>query len=200
MRNAVGGLMLTLVTFAITNCGNGSPVSPTGPGGTTLTSLQSTATPVERPLNGTCVTTFSPAAPGAGDVCEVFEPVPSAVIAIAGLCQITHLGRTDWQAVQQLIFQLDAGGQPVIIGGQPVLRALRNCSTLTAANGDQLRHTAIGEIRPGNAPGEVAFDGTLTFTGGTGRFASASGSATASGVASLITSTGSFSMNGRVIY
>ena len=61
--------------------------------------------------------------------------------AVRGL----HLGRTALNAVQQLVFQLDANGQPVLVGGQPVAIQLRNCSTLTAANGDELVHTTIGD-------------------------------------------------------
>ena len=78
----------------------------------------------------------------------MFQPVPSAFIAISGVCTVSHLGRTELSAVQQLVFLLDANGQPVFIEGQPVVSELRNCSTLTAANGDALVHTTIGEVVP----------------------------------------------------
>ena len=32
---------------------------------------------------------------------------------------------------------------------------LRNCSTLTAANGDELDHTTIGDVMPGAGPAQV---------------------------------------------
>jgi hypothetical protein len=82
------------------------------------------------------------------------------------------------------VFQLDASGQPVLVGGQPVVIQLRNCSTLTSANGDELVHTTIGDVMPA-APAQVAFSGSMTFVDGTGRFTAVSGSATFSGTASL---------------
>jgi hypothetical protein len=76
----------------------------------------------------------------------VFQQVPSAFLSIGGTCAVSHLGRTELAAVQQLVFQLDASGQPVIIEGQPIVTELRNCSILTAANGDALVHTTIGDV------------------------------------------------------
>ena len=125
--------------------------------------------------------------------------LPSAFIAISGQCQVSHLGRTALNAVQQLVFQLDASGQPVLVGGQPVVIQLRNCSTLTAANGDELVHTTIGDVRPAG-PAQVAFSGSMTFVDGTGRFSAVSGAATFSGTASLATNTGAFSFEGTVGY
>jgi hypothetical protein len=57
--------------------------------------------------------------------------------------------------------------------------AMHGCLTLTAANGDILYATYDGsEPNPPNAHGFRFASGTLTFTGGTGRFSGASGSAT----------------------
>ena len=97
------------------------------------------------------------------------------------------------------MFLLDANGQPVLVGGQPVVIQLRNCSTLTAANGDELVHTTIGDVMPAG-PAQVAFSGSMTFVGGTGRFSAASGLATFSGTASVATNTGTFSFEGAVVY
>ena len=77
---------------------------------------------------------------------------------------------------------------------------LRNCTTLTAANGDQLDHTTIGDVMPGDGPAQAAFSGTMSFVGGTGRFSAASGSAEFDGTASLATNTGAFSFHGTVVY
>jgi hypothetical protein len=130
----------------------------------------------------------------------VFEAVPSAFIAIDGVCQVSHLGRSTTHAVQQLIFALDSQGQPILMAGQPIVSALRNCAAFTAANGDQLRHTTTGTVAPGATPAAVTFSGELQFAGGTGRFATASGTATFDGGANLITNTGFFSFNGGVTY
>ena len=152
----------------------------------------------DRPVNGDCQTSFT-FLQGPPAACSAFAQVPSAFIAISGQCQVSHLGRTELEAVQQLVFLLDGSGQPVLVNGQPVVTELRNCSTLTAANGDELRHTTIGDVQPAG-PGEVTFDGAMVFTGGTGRFSSASGTASFSGDASLITSTGGFTFSGTIAY
>jgi hypothetical protein len=154
---------------------------------------------VDRPIKGDCTATFTFIDADSAGQCAVFLPVPSAFIAIGGRCQVAHLGRTDLNAVQQLVFQLDAEGNPVIVNGQPVVIELRNCSTLTSANGDELEHTTIGDVMPAG-PAQVTFSGEMTFVGGTGRFSEASGSADFSGTASLATSTGAFAFEGTVVY
>ncbi len=154
---------------------------------------------VERPITGDCATTFTFIAPDTAGQCAVFQQVPSAFIAIAGSCQVAHLGRTEVHAVQQLVFQLDAAGNPVIVDGQPVVVELRNCGTLTAANGDELEHTTIADVGPAG-PAQAAFSGEMTFVGGTGRFSEASGPAELSGTANLATSTGAFRFEGTIVY
>jgi hypothetical protein len=70
--------------------------------------------------------------------------------------------------------------------------------TLTAANGDVLRVTTEGTNAP-NATG-VAFEATMRFVGGTGRFANAVGEAQVTGAASFITNTAAFTVNGWIEY
>jgi hypothetical protein len=161
--------------------------------------LWSSSNRVDRPIKGDCATTFTFIDPRVAGQCAVFQQVPSAFIAISGQCVVSHLGRTDLTAVQQLVFQLDASGQPVIVAGQPVVTELRNCSTLTAANGDALIHTTIG-VTQSSGPAQVEFSGVITLVGGTGRFAGASGSATFSGTARVATNTGAFSFEGTAVY
>lgn len=190
-----------IVLAGVTSCGDGSPMAPARVG--TTTSGEASAAgqgsdAVERPLSGRCETTFTFLSDGA-PACAIFEPLPSAFIEIAGECQVSHLGRTQLLAVQQVLFLLDDAGQPVLVDGQPVFRALRNCATLTAANGDQLHHTTSGDITAAG-PGEVTFAGTIAFVGGTGRFTEASGAAIFEGSASMVTSTGEFSMTGTLVY
>jgi hypothetical protein len=198
VRTLVG---LCALGLSLTSCADRSLVAPTddaallqaGPVG-------SSSNPVERPIKADCTTTFTLIDPGSAGQCAVFQQVPSAFIAIEGRCEPAHLGRADINAVQQLVFQLDAAGEPVIVGGQPVVTQLRNCTTLTAANGDELDHTTIGDVTQGAGPAQVVFSGTIEFVGGTGRFAAASGSAEFSGTANLATNTGAFSFQGTVVY
>jgi hypothetical protein len=70
--------------------------------------------------------------------------------------------------------------------------------TFTTANGDVLRATSVGTNTP-NGPG-VAFRATMTFIGGTGRFANATGEAHVDGAASFVTNSASFRLNGWIAY
>jgi hypothetical protein len=59
--------------------------------------------------------------------------------------------------------------------------------TLTAPNGDMVFGTYSGQALPAGAPNVVSYDDPGMITGGTGRFAGASGSVTQSGLADLAT-------------
>ena len=193
--------LFAVFAVILVSCSERSPVAPTDDRAVQPPSrqLQSSSNPVDRPIKGDCTTTITFIDANEAGACAVFQQVPSAFIAIGGRCTASHFGRTTVNAVQQLVFQLDASGQPVLVGGQPVVIQLRNCSTLTAANGDELVHTTIGDVMPAG-PARVAFSGSMTFVGGTGRFSAASGSATFNGTASLATNTGEFSFEGTVVY
>ena len=105
-------------------------------------------------------------AASAGGRCEVLT------VQIAGTGTATHLGRfTTDQSHCAIPTSLD------FTDGE---------FTLTAANGDQLRGTYSGELVPLEPP-LFAIDGQFTFTGGTGRFANATGGGNASGVQNLAT-------------
>ena len=194
-------VILSALALSLTRCADRSLVAPTDDAALLQSgAVRSSSNPVARPIRADCTTTFTFIDPGSEGQCAVFQQVPSAFIAIGGRCEAAHLGLAEIDAVQQLVFQLDAMGQPVIVGGQPVVVQLRNCTTLTAANGDELEHTTIGDVMPGAGPAQVAFSGTMSFVGGTGRFSAASGSAEFGGTASLATNTGAFSFGGTVMY
>jgi hypothetical protein len=119
--------------------------------------VPTTATPTaqqQRPHGGVCWTSFSQSGPR---------------IDITGTCQLTHLGRTQVTASQGVF----PTGPPVD-GALPI--ALANGEgTYTAADGDELRfeYSGTGEVDLGS--GRVDFRGASTYTGGSGRFARASG-------------------------
>jgi hypothetical protein len=188
-------------TLGAASCTASSPVSPSAvPAGVAEGGSRLEETSGERPVSGSCATTFAPVAAPPPETCSAFEAAPSAFVSIAGECRLTHLGRSSVLATQQLLFLLDNAGRPVIVDGAPIVNGLRNCGVFTAADGDQLRHTTTGTVAPGTEPGTVTFDGTITITGGTGRFGGASGQASFDGSASLVTNTGNFSTSGRVRY
>jgi len=74
--------------------------------------------------------------------------------------------------------------------------AFHGCLTLIAANGDVLEATYIGGAGPANVRGFAPGFGTLTFTGGTGKFANATGSATFTSVNSVFYVASSFAGGG----
>ena len=92
-------------------------------------------------------------------------------LLITGVCQMAHMGRTTFVIHQTLVFG-------------PVT-SFTGASTYTAANGDQLRTTHSGTATPTSDGTAVILAGTETAIGGTGRFASATGSATLTGMSFL---------------
>src|SRR5688500_8334296 len=110
-------------------------------------------------------------------------PVPRQVDT--GVCQLSHLGRTTIRSVQDI--DLATGTQVSVE------------LTFTAANGDVLRATNVGTSAP-SGPG-VRFQGNATFSGGTGRFANATGVARLEGTANFLTNTAAFTVvDGWIAY
>jgi hypothetical protein len=120
-----------------------------------------------QPLAGKCDTSFDP---------PPLPPPPVLRQVDTGTCQMTHLGRAAFHAVQDI--DLASGTQS------------STEVTFTTPNGDILRASSAGTSTP-NGPG-VAFDAIMTLVGGTGRFARASGSARVVGTASFATNTSTF--------
>jgi hypothetical protein len=147
------------------------------PEGGTAPSL---AVSVDRPAGGSC--TFAktplPAEPG--------QPANVRHLHIDEVCQLMHLGRTIGSAEETV----------TVTATGPVFT---NSTTYTAANGDQLFVTFSGSGTPPQN-GVVTFSGTETVTGGTGRFAGASGSLARSGSVSVLTLTGEFETSGTPSY
>jgi hypothetical protein len=204
MKNRTLTFVMVSFVAAALGCSSDSTLvspSPTLSGSLTSTDGYGTASGSRaRPIQGDCTTQFTPIDPNEAGACAVFDAQPSAFIRITGECRLAHLGRTELTSVQQLLFALDATGQPVIQNGQPVVTALRNCTTWTAADGDAIHHTSDGVVSPGVTPTQFNFDGAIVFTGGTGRFTGASGTASYEGTADLAVGTGSFSLEGSIVY
>jgi hypothetical protein len=108
-----------------------------------------------------------------------FDPV-EGTIEIHGIGFATYLGRSTFDTVQ------------------PLAPYVEFPATLNAANGDELHYTAIG-YPPGDGD-PFTFSGTLWFTGGTGRFSNATGSADYEGTASLVTMTGEVTYKGTIVF
>jgi hypothetical protein len=164
----------TLLTLLLAACAGDAPTAPRlAPG---AAAAERSPTPV--PIAGDCVLTFSPAPPP--------TPLPPVVRQVdVGTCQLSHLGRTTFEGVQDI---------NVALGTQSGQR------TLTAANGDLLRTTHVGTSAPGAVPGTIDFIADITIVGGTGRFAQATGHIRGVGTATLATHTTVVRFDGWIAY
>jgi hypothetical protein len=128
------------------------------------------ATP-ERPFGGTCTfaSTLLPPEPG--------QPPNVVRFHQDEVCHLRHLGLTTASTTETVTFT-ETG------------LVFVTTITYTAANGDQLFTTESGTATPPDQNGLIHFSGTQTVTGGTGRFADASGSFSEVGTVNPATATG----------
>ena len=162
-----------LLALVLAACADSLPTVPT-PERAELARGGGGAVAAARPISGRCELTVT--------------PLPSTPPIVrqtdTGTCQLSHLGRTAYEGV----LELDLAA-----------RTQRGERTLTAPNGDVLRVLAVGTSTPRD-PGLVDFVATLTFVGGTGRFANATGQARAEGTANLATRTTVVALDGWIAY
>jgi hypothetical protein len=102
-----------------------------------------------------------------------------------GVGRLSHLGKSTVSSSQTVDFTKTP---PELTG----------TDEFTAANGDKLYATHSGISGAPDAQGNVTFSGEYIFTGGTGKFQGASGSAAFTGTASLATNKGEFSLRGKI--
>jgi hypothetical protein len=127
-------------------------------------------------------------ADGAPVDCGTAGSIPVVVsIPSQGVGVVSHLGRSTYSCEQTADFTTT----PPSITGK---------NEITAANGDKLfaTHTYIAAIP--DAQGNTTFSGEFIFTGGTGKFAGASGSGTVTGSANIPTGKGQASFRGMIEY
>lgn len=109
---------------------------------------------------------------------------PVVRLITTGTCHYSHLGLTRADAVQLL---------------NPILGTSEAEVTYTAANGDILLATNSGRFTPSSSP-TVSTVGVTTITGGTGRFAGATGRLDGEGTVNLATGVAVFSFEGWIAY
>ena len=173
MRSSFAPLTASVLLLGSTlaACTDPSPTSATPASPSVALQRSGTA----RPLTGSCTLTFTPSPP----------PPPAVVHQIdVGTCQFSHLGLTEFYGEQDI---------DRIAGTQSGWR------TFTAANGDELHVTHVGTSAPAG-PGLVSFVAQMTITGGTGRFAGATGTARGIGMANLATRTTTVTIEGTISY
>jgi hypothetical protein len=163
-----------LLALALAGCADSLPTHPASESAALARADGAGAPAGARPISGWCELTVT--------------PLPSTPPIVrqtdTGTCQLSHLGRTAYEGVLELDL---------------VARTQRGERTLTAANGDVLRVLAVGTSTP-RGPALVDFVATLTFVGGTGRFANATGQARAEGTANPVTRTTVVALDGWIAY
>ena len=159
----------------LAGCVGGAPTVTAPDASAAIEMSAATQASEARPIEGYCELTFNPPP----------LPLPPVHRQIdTGTCWFSHLGRTALYGVQDINFA--AGTQS-------------GSRTFTAANGDVLRAVHAGRSAP-SGPGLVGFVTTITFVGGTGRFANATGQMTGAGTANLITRTTTVTNEGWIAY
>jgi hypothetical protein len=147
------------------------PTAPLTGGSAALNSART----VQRPLTGSCHTTY-----------EIFDfeflppplqEVPArATVRHAGTCLLSHLGAAKLIKEEVIDFTV----VPAHVDGS---------LELTAANGDQLLGVEASEVQPPDDNGAFGFLGSWRFRGGTGRFQSAEGLAWFTGSGETVNNT-----------
>jgi hypothetical protein len=167
---------LILSTATITAChpGEHAPLAPDLASTVLEAAAPASRAAPSRPIAGGCTLTV--------EVLEVNFPILRQ--RDYGTCELSHLGRSSLDGVLEI---------NLLLGTQTGSR------TFTAANGDELYATVAGSSAP-IGPGLIGFSATFTFTGGTGRFTSASGTARGEGVANQMTQTSTVRLEGSISY
>lgn len=170
---------------ALAACAESSVVEPDVRGAAAtreLSAAPSRAAAPSRPAGGTCTLVgraLLPPQPG--------QPANVVRRHVDWVCQLKHLGRTT-ASVQET----------ATLG--PTGAILTNTTVYTAANGDQLFVVYNATATLPDQNGVVSFSGTETVTGGTGRFADASGSLSRIGSVSVVTLSGQYETRGTLSY
>lgn len=175
-RHAV---VLSVLVLALAACSDNNVTAPSADFDVNVSRGGSGSRPPHtRDLRGRCATTFTFTSP----------PGPAQQLHIDGNCVYAPIGRLTLSSEHTVVFNPDGSS------------TMTNTSTYTAPNGDQIFATFLGTGDAPDAAGNVCFEGTETYTGGTGRFTGATGSADISGCASLPTQTGFFVAEGTIRY
>lgn len=164
---------LILAILALAGCGHFE--GPVAPPSDMLNAVAAatTAEPKSRPWRGRCEGT------------ALF--IDPTTLRIAGVCHITHLGRSTFTATESVI-------------PGPEGFALSAASTYIAANGDTLYTTSTGIAVLTPDFSGVTFSGIEIAVGGTGRFRNARGRATRIGSTRFSDNQGAYANVGELVY
>ena len=163
-----------LLVLACIACGEAGPTADSTVASFAGTATDAVASP-RRPLSGACVSTFDPPP----------LPLPASIEQVDnGICQLSHLGKAIFYQHHVISFATGV--------------STSDDTYFIAANGDTLRATSTGTFVP-SGPG-VRITGLMTFNGGSGRFANATGEVHVDGQADFGTNSTTFTLEGWLSY
>lgn len=116
----------------------------------------------------------------------VLAPPPFLKLQISGTGRGTHIGRATFISYPTINFTVPP---PFPLSGTQVM---------TAANGDELFTSFVGESTPPDEDGNVYITNMQTVTGGTGRFAGATGTLAGAAVAHNANPAGTATIEGTI--
>jgi len=164
-----------LLAFGLAGCGTDALTGSLPDASVLGSALANHHAAPERPIGGTC----------SAETVGVEQISPTVISRVSvGTCQVSHLGRTELLSLARTnLITLEQEAE----------------HTLTSASGDLLYATSagIGTLAP---PATVDFTGVTTFTGGTGRFANATGVMQAVGPSNLEAGHSIFTYDGWISY
>ena len=159
-------LSLSLVgVFAVAGCDQSRPLGVRSLGPDRVQVAVSRARPFRLTAEGNANPDFSQGP------CNVLNTESGTGVAL-------HLGRVSWTASEVGNFCIDPA--------DPGLGTVSGEIVFTAANGDRLTANGQSTVQADFAGGTLTITGTFTITGGTGRFAGATGGGTITGGGSLL--------------
>jgi hypothetical protein len=172
-RSTIPVVLFSLLSLAA--CTGDSPTHPLQPTALPDQAVAFGEASVTRPIRGYCEATYAEP--------PVFA-FPILHHVSTGSCGLLRLGPVSIHTVGQI---------NVVTGVQHAQ------ITYTAPNGDQVFATSVGTGTP-SGPTTIDFSGVTTITGGTGRFAGATGVMNATGTVDTATGNASIWYNGWISY
>ena len=174
-------LLFAGTAMGVLGCSPDSPTEPAALVGSSLAAAQAAA--VTRPAGGSCTTRLEFPAPEEG------QPANVQRITFEAECILKHLGKATATFSETVTFT-----------GPNTATFVSTDMIYVAANGDELHARTDDGAVVLDAQGGVTLTVTEVYTGGTGRFGGATGSAAITGRASVVTQTGAYEIVGSITY
>jgi hypothetical protein len=165
LRRRLSPVLFLSLAGALVGCDQSNPLGVPSPLSSTALLAKKGARPFRATLEGNANPDFSQGP------CNVSNTE-------SGTGHALHLGKVTWSSTEVVNFCVDPE--------DPTLAAVSGQMVIIAANGDHLTLSYSTTVRADFSAGTLTASGTFTITGGTGRFADATGGGTLTATGSLV--------------